>query len=205
MDDLLGTKELIFDAFVEMTSASGYEKVTTRDIANRVGINSSSIYYHFENKEKILEHAYDYYAKHQYFNRKPAEEMKKLIETEDADGIVNAFTYTFVTEDMKKYVRMVLITKIIYMRLFQDAMANTVFAEGNANNFEYVVECLQYGIDKGRIAPDFDIKTFADVLIGSQHIMGIRSFADKDYAVGQLEQQKLIIAMLARLLSTALR
>jgi len=199
------TKEQIFDVFIEMASTFGYENVTTRDIAKKIGINAASIYYHFKSKEMILAYAYDYYLMYQYDNRKPVDVMKKLIETASAEEIVSTFFYTFVTEDQKKYVRMILITKIIYMRLFQDSTANTIFADNNINNAEYVIDILKHGIDIGRIAPDFDVETFADVLIGSMTIMGIKAFSGRDYVVGQLEQEKRILALLARLLSSALK
>ena len=205
MNELSETKERIFDVFVEMTSTLGYENVTTRDVAKKIGINAASIYYHFESKEKILAYAYDYYSKYQYDNRRPIEEMKKLIETASAEEIIPKLFYTFETENQKKYVRMILITKIIYMRLFQDPAANAIFAASNINNAEYVVSALKYGIDIGRIDPDFDIKTFADVLIGSITIMGIKAFSDSAYVVGQLDQEKRILALLARLFSTALK
>ena len=205
MGELSETKENIFDVFVEMVSTSGYENVTTRDIAKKTGINAASIYYHFESKEKILEYAYDYYAKYQYDNRAPAEAMKKLIETAaGAEEIISGFFYTFETEDLKKYTRMILITKIIYMRLFQDPIANAMFAESNTNSAEYVISIMKHGIGAGRIAPDFDLETFADILIGSKIVMGIRAFSDSGYVVGQLDQEKRILKLLTRLLSTAL-
>ena len=204
MIELTETKERIFDVFVEMASTLGYENVTTRDIAKKIGINAASIYYHFESKDKILEYAYDYYSEYQYDNRKPIDEMKKIIEAASAAEIVSKFFYTFETEDKKRYVRMILITKIIYMRLFQDQIANTMFADSNTNNAEYVTSLLKYGVEIGRIDPEFDIHTFADVLIGAMTIMGIKAFADRAYAVGQLEQEKRILALLARMLSTAL-
>ena len=203
MTELTATKEQIFDTFVEMTSAIGYENVTTRDIAKKIGINPASIYYHFESKEKILLYAYDYYSNYQYDNRRSVDDMKKLVETASAEEIISAFFYTFVTEDRKKYVRMILITKIIYMRLFQDSIANAIFADNNTNNSEYVVSILKHGIDEGRIDPAFDLETFADVLIGSMTIMGIKAFAETGYKVGQLEQEKRILALLAQLLSSA--
>ena len=98
MDELSGIKEHIFDAFVEMTSSLGYENVSMRNIAEKVGIKVASIYNHFETKGKILNYAYDYYAKRQYDNRKPLDEMKKMIETASADDIVPTFFYKFVTE-----------------------------------------------------------------------------------------------------------
>lgn len=204
MSQLSETKEKIFDVFVEMASTLGYENVTTRDIAKKIGINAASIYYHFESKEKILEYAYEYYEKYQYDNRRPVDEMKKMIETAGADEIISKFFYSFVTDDQKKYVRMILITKIVYMRLFQDRIANAIFTDSNACNAEYVVSILRHGVNAGRISSGFDIETFADVLIGAITIMGVKAFAGTDYKVGQLEQEDRIRALLTRLLSTAL-
>ena len=205
MKELSGTKELIFDTFVELTSTFGYESVSMRDIADKVGIKVASIYNHFETKAKILEFAYDYYTERQYDNRKPVDEMKKMIETATADEIVNTFLFRFFSDDQKRYKRMILITKIIYMRLFQDQMANAIFAEQFENNAEYVIAVLNHGIEVGRLDSGFDIETFADVLIGAVTIMGIRAFSGASYRVGELEQAERILALHARLLSTALK
>ena len=206
MKELSGTKELIFDTFVELTSTFGYENVSMRDIADKVGIKVASIYNHFETKGKILESAYDYCFKHQYDNRKPVDSLKKMIETANAEEMTQALVYTFESENPKKYVRMVLITKIIYMRLFQDPVANNMFAEINNNNTEYVVSVLKHGISVGRIDPDFDTETFSDILIGALQVMGIKSFAGtKAYVVNQLDKEKRILALVTRLLSTALK
>jgi AcrR family transcriptional regulator len=205
MSELSGTKEQIFDVFLEMTSNLGYENVSIRDITKKVGIKPSSLYNHFENKEKLLEFAYDYYTKHYYDNRKPIDVMKKFIETAGAEDIVRSFWFTFETDDKKKYTRMILITKIVYMRLFQDPVANAFFAESNANNAEFVSSILQHGINIGRIESNFDKKTFADVLIGSMTIMGIKAFAQTTYKVGQLAQEGDILSMLSRILATAIK
>jgi len=204
MNALSGTKELIFDAFVEMTSALGYENVAMRDIADKVGIQVASIYNHFESKQKLLEFTYDYYTEHRFNNRKPVEEMKKIIETCGAEVICRSFLFTFETDVPKRYMRMVLITKIIYMRMFQDPIANRLFLDQFTNNAAYMLEVLKHGVEIGRIHPGFDIVTFADIFIGAISNMGIRSFASADYVVGQLEQEKLILAIHAKLLSTAL-
>ena len=202
-DDLTKTKELIFDAFIEMTSELGYENVSMRDIATKVGIQVASIYNHFKTKNSILEYAYDYHTKRQYENRTPVEKMKQIIETGDPDEVINGFVYTYESEDLKQYTRIVLITKIIYMRLFQDPLANKSFTDSNASNIEYVMEVLQHGINIGRIDPDFDTLTFADVLLGSLQAMAIKAFSSTSYAVGQLDQEYRIRAMITRLLGSA--
>ena len=205
MTDFSGTKEQIFDVFLEMTSNLGYENVSIRDITEKVGIKPASMYNHFETKAKLLEYAYDYYSEHQYDNRRPVDVMKKFIETAGAEEIVKSLWYTFETENKKKYVRMILITKIIYMRLFQDPAANAMFLDANVNNAEYVINVLKHGINIGRIENGFDVETFADVLIGSMTIMGVKAFARASYQVGQLAQEGDILSMLSRILSTAMK
>ena len=204
MIELSGTKELIFDAFVEMASTVGYENVSMREIARKVGIQGASIYNHFESKGKILEYAYDYYKAHLNENRKPNNEMKKIVETESAEKIIKSFAHTFESDDRKKYVRMILITKIVNMRMFQDPIAKAVFIYNDKNNIEYVMDVLKHGIDVGRIDPNFDIEIFADVLVSAVEIMGIKAFAEPTYIAGQIEKEPRILTLFIRLLSFSL-
>jgi len=178
--------------------------VTIREIAKKVNINVASIYYHYESKESILAHVYEYYSIHYFDTRAPVGDMKKLIETADAEEFIFAMARNYVSDDPKKQVRMILITKIVYMRLFQDAYANTMFLEHNLDDYRYVVEILQHGIDVGRIVPDFDMEIFARVLTGSMMAMGIEAFADANYTVGLLDHEVRVRTMLARLYNSAL-
>jgi len=204
MDDLSGTKSLIFDAFVEMTSNLGYENVTIRDIAQQVGINPATIYYHYSTKADILESAYSYHKKHQYNNRLSVAEMKSRIAVLDGTSLVRSFMYTFECDDLQHYMRMVYITKIIYMRIFQDNIASSTFIDSNRDNADYVISIMQHGVEIGRVDPGFDLQTFADVMIGAFEVMGIRAFVNPEYIVGQLDQESRIVAMLGRLVDSAL-
>jgi len=100
---------------------------------------------------------------------------------------------------------MILITKIIYMRLFQDPIAKAVFTSTDTNNIEYVVSILKHGVDIGRIDPGLDIKIFAEVLVGAKTIMGVRAFAGSSYVAGQIERELQITALFMRLLSYSLK
>ncbi|MCL2122116.1 MAG: TetR/AcrR family transcriptional regulator [Clostridiales bacterium] len=204
MDELTGTKERIFDAFIEMTSSMGYENVTVREIAKKIGINAASIYYHYESKEQVLAHVYEYYSEYYFENRKPVEAMKEMIETADAEEFIFAMARNFVSDDQKKTYRMVLITKIIYMRLFQDAMANRMFNENNQNEIRYITDIVQHGIQVGRIQPDFEVEIFASVLLNSMIAMGLVAFADPNYTAGLLDHEARVRSMLARLFTSAL-
>ena len=205
MSELSGTKELIFDEFVEMTSELGYENVSMRSLAEKVGIKVASIYNHFESKVKILDYAYEYYLRHQYDKRLPIDEMKKLIETASGNELLSIISYTFDIMDTKKNKRMISITKIIYMRLFQDPAANAVFAEINKNNAQYVMDILKHGVDIGRIESDFDLEAFTELLIGIRQVMGINFFSDKINLTDQLHKEGRIKAFFVKLLSSALK
>ena len=47
-------KQELLDAAAKRFCREGYDRASTRDIANDVGILSGSIYYHFESKEQLL-------------------------------------------------------------------------------------------------------------------------------------------------------
>lgn len=48
-------KNEILDAAAELFAAKGYEKTSTGDILDRVGIARGTLYYHFKSKEDILD------------------------------------------------------------------------------------------------------------------------------------------------------
>jgi AcrR family transcriptional regulator len=204
MSEMTKTKELIFDTFVEMTSSLGYENVSMRDIAQKVGIQVASIYNHFSTKGDILEFAYNYYSTRKFDNRIPIDDMKALIKTTSAEDFIEKLFYKHDSEDTKKYVRVVLITKIIYMRIFQDPIANALFKDYNEKNSEYIKDILRHGVDIGRIDPGFNIAIFGEIIISVYQMMAIKAFSGVSYVVGQIEHEDQTKAMIARLLSTAL-
>ena len=52
---LLTTKDKILSASVKLFSEKGYDATSVRDIAQEVGIKSSSLYNHYKSKEDILQ------------------------------------------------------------------------------------------------------------------------------------------------------
>ena len=49
------TKDRIFEAAIELFSKKGYHAASMRDIAQKVGIKESSLYYHYPEKSAILD------------------------------------------------------------------------------------------------------------------------------------------------------
>jgi len=54
MDKQLSTKEMIIYVALDLISIDGYEGVSVRDIAKRVGVRESALYKHYKNKQDIF-------------------------------------------------------------------------------------------------------------------------------------------------------
>ena len=61
---VMQTKEMIMVKSLEMFARGGYDSVSIRDIAKAVNIKESSIYYHFENKQDVLNSILTGYEQH---------------------------------------------------------------------------------------------------------------------------------------------
>ena len=200
-DDLVGdlytgTKETIFDKAIEIISSVGYENMSMKMLAKAVGIKTASIYNHFSCKQEILDSIYSYYCDHMFDTRPSIEESKHVIETGSREEIFKTIIFNFLSDDPKKYKRMILISKIVMMRIFNDRQANQIFLEYNCLKPEaYVKELLEYGIFIGRIE-SFDIDTYTKFLTGMLFSMGFKAFARPDYIVGQISEEALIGKML---------
>lgn len=196
----IGTKKKVFDTAIELFATKGFENVSLRDIGDAVSITQSTIYNHFASKQELLDIIYDYYVEHFNDNLKPVEEMKGMLADVSKLELCNAIMFTFESTDEEKYKRMILITKIIYMRLYQDSRAQDIFlGMMNADCEEYIKEILQYGVSSGVIEA-FDISTYAKFLVGLRHIMGIKAFTRINYEPQQLEEEEYIIKMCADIL-----
>ena len=60
----MDTKARIMDVAIHMFSERGYEAVSIRDICGEVGIKESSLYYHFRNKQDILDSLFTRFEEH---------------------------------------------------------------------------------------------------------------------------------------------
>lgn len=58
-EEALKTREAIIDAAVRVFSAKGVSRTTLTDIARKAGVTRGAIYWHFKNKEDLLEVLWD--------------------------------------------------------------------------------------------------------------------------------------------------
>jgi AcrR family transcriptional regulator len=121
------TKEKIFKTAIELFSQKGYNGVSIRKIAKAVGIKESSIYNHFESKDKILQTIYDYYQNQMKKTVLPQKELDKKISQMSFEqfwtkGLSN-FHKTTEASLMEK------INNIILLEMFRDPRARDIALE----------------------------------------------------------------------------
>jgi len=199
--ELSGTKERIFDTAIALIAKNGFESVSMRDIATEAGIKVSSIYNHFTSKEEILDTIYKYFSMHRLDNRNFVDRIKTTIETGSALDIVTVLSDTAFDFDEKMAVRMVLIPKIILMRIFSDSKANQFFLHEWYNvDVNHLKKWLGYAVEIGRLPEDFDIENFSTFFWRQLIMMAIWAFADQNYEVRILDEEKHLLRMFAGLL-----
>lgn len=161
----VGTKKKVFDSAIELFVLHGFDSVSLRDIAAKVGIRQSTIYNHFKSKQEILETIYSFYC-HYYFKDRPAmEEMEIKLQSASLTEIIGAIRYDF-KEDYLQV--MSDISKIVFQRIGVDDSAKKIAKSLMDEGIKYVETVFDMGIDIGRFKP-FDTHSMA-VFINSVRI-----------------------------------
>jgi len=155
------TKEKILKTAAMMFSEKGYDRVTTREIAKAIGINSASIYHHFASKREILKGLYGYYSGQIQKKRPDLGYLLKLAETESPHYVLMKSEFHF-EEEIRGMLDQILVTAA---RMIVSDSESEKFIRDNI--FDSVKNTLgpllTRMIELGKIRP-FDVKTFLDVL-----------------------------------------
>lgn len=146
----VGTKSKIFDNAIELFMTKGFNDVSLRDIAEKVGIRQSTIYNHFKSKQEILDTVYEFYSYYYQKDRISLKDMETVMRQESLLDIMDCISYDFKEEYAKK---MADITKIIFQRVAIDDRAREI---GKAlfldSGIKYVEEVFNMGVSCGRLA-----------------------------------------------------
>ncbi|MBS4201044.1 TetR/AcrR family transcriptional regulator [Bacillus sp. FJAT-49732] len=91
----ISTKDKILNTAIDLFSRSSFSAVSIRDITREVGIKESSLYYHFKNKDELLDCIFEIYR----------EEIKKVCPPfEDLDYILTQTTpEQFLQQGLQKF------------------------------------------------------------------------------------------------------
>ena len=153
---MVSTKEKIMRIAVKLFSAKGYDKVSTREIAKAIGINSASIYHHFSSKDEILKSLYEFYCEQRYRGRPDLDELLRLAETHPPHYVLSRTTFHF-DEDVSEMLDAILVTAA--RRICADAESERFIRENIFEQIESILKPLmQRMVELKKIKPlDIDL------------------------------------------------
>ena len=157
----MGTREKILTVAAEMFSKRGYDRVTTRELAKAIGINSASIYYHFSSKEEILKSLYDMYSEHLQMENPDIGELMKLAETEPPHEVLMKTEFHF-DEDLRALFDKIV---VIAARRFGTGPESENFIRENIfGNIDNLLKPLLLRLIELKKIEPFDVDAFIKVL-----------------------------------------
>jgi AcrR family transcriptional regulator len=161
------TKEKILHTSIKLFSQAGYKEVSTRAIAKEVGINSASIYFHFNSKKEILDAIYEYYDKQWNEAQPDIDELLKLAETDPPCDVLMKVFSGWKTPELQE-----IITRI-YTIATRDAMIHpesmTLVRDMVMDRVKHIPRLLlERLIELGRIEP-IDVEAFVTILSHISH------------------------------------
>ncbi|KZX15416.1 biofilm operon icaADBC HTH-type negative transcriptional regulator IcaR [Methanobrevibacter cuticularis] len=120
----ISTKEKIFNEALDLFSDKGYNEVSIREIAKKVGIKESSIYNHYLKKESILDSIFDYFMRKMNETSISQEHMEQLLTKSPR------VLYNFGSEQVKYQFSnpvMIKILRLIFIELYHNQKISDFF------------------------------------------------------------------------------
>ncbi len=158
--DRTPTREKILRVAAKMFSERGYDGVSTRDIANVIGINSASIYYHFPSKAALLQSLFRLYSTERQKQSPDLEELLRLAETDSPHAVLmkSAFYYS---DEMSEILDQIIVvaTHGIGINPESDCFIRENIFDPTRNTLKPLLERM---VELGRINP-FDINAFLGI------------------------------------------
>lgn len=133
MAEITCTKENIINSAIDLFSENGYTETSIRAIANRAGIKESSIYYHFNTKNDILNQITEEYINMVKSNILKMPEFKTNIPS--VDEIIDTLCFKFPDENNEKFKKML---QIVWHEQFRCERVQAFFVNNIFIDFNYI-------------------------------------------------------------------
>lgn len=158
------TKDKIFDTALDLFSKKGYDSVSVRTIASKVGIKESSIYNHYSSKKDILMSILNYFEK--YFKGNPLddENIRKLLE-ENPEEFYHQGSEMFKQQIFEE--KILKIMKLIFVQMYQiDEVKEFFLREILGGSTDFWSDVFEILIQKNVIGSDCNPNKLAEMYFG---------------------------------------
>ncbi|MBT3311967.1 MAG: TetR/AcrR family transcriptional regulator [Desulfobacterales bacterium] len=150
----------ILDATSKLMVEKGYHGTSIRKISEKVGIQSSTIFYYFKNKDDILNSIL------KELNSVFVDELKEIVENNDINGtqkLKNLFSSYLGLIPEKKDALKVFLNESKHLK----GESRTLFKENEHSYFNMIEQILkQIQEEKPQSFPEIDLRLFARVVYG---------------------------------------
>lgn len=172
----LNTKQAILEAAIFLFADFGYENVSLKQIAQKVGIQTASIYNHFAGKETLLEEIYRIFTKNQERERPKEKEYLPVLKTGTAKEIIQVLNYPLSEPVEINFA----IVRIVFGRFYIDEEAKRIHNQIVVNeSVAFITGVLQKGVQIGRVQMnEEEIEMLALILISIRKFTADRVVTD---------------------------
>lgn len=185
----LETARQILDISADLFARNGYDGVSMREIAKKVGIKESSLYNHFESKSDILETLFDEFIKFVPDTRPSDEEIDNMLMIMEPEEVFKSILF-----HVGKSVRGTLsnTTMIINYEKFRNTRAAEMYYKYLVNEpVEYYERLINKMIERKMVKPvDAHIiaeqYNYISIALTMEYIMAQYGFADVYSVVGYM-------------------
>jgi AcrR family transcriptional regulator len=153
------TKKRILDTAIEVFKDKRYGNGSIREIASKMGIKNSTIYYYFKNKEEI------YKGLIESFSKGLCESIRKEAFS------VNTTSYGLIRKIVEAYVNYISNNRNLYDIFREVEFVDLQFAK---KYYEEVTNCILESFD-GKLAKGIDPKSISYAILGSIYFITIKN------------------------------
>lgn len=162
-EDALKTRESIIDAAIELFASKGVSSTTLANIATKAGVTRGAVYWHFSNKDALIEALKDMVLE-------PFKVKQAILDDPDLDDPMGLLFETQLSffENLEKNKRVVKILKIFLIKYENSGDMEQVFVEKascHLHKIERLETFLAKAIDKGQLPADFNTRMGAIAII----------------------------------------
>ncbi|WP_274365579.1 TetR/AcrR family transcriptional regulator [Paenibacillus thermotolerans] len=147
------TKEKILETAIDLFSRSSFSAVSIRHITKAVGIKESSLYYHYKNKDELLDSIFEMYRAEIRKVTPPIEQLDRILAVTEPEA--------FLLHGLRKFKAMICdspgmsrISRIVSTEQFAHPKARSIILDDlYENNVLFLEAVFSKYIELGRIRP----------------------------------------------------
>jgi len=155
------TREKIMRVAAKMFSEKGYDKVTTREIANGAGVNPAMIYYYFSSKHDVLKSLYRFYTEERMKESPDLSGLLRLAETAPPHEVLMGSEFHY-HEENRDMLDQILVTAAREIR--SDPESEQFIRENIFDNVSRILGPLLRRLTELEKIKPFDVDAFLKVV-----------------------------------------